>query len=158
MKSFVIWFFLISSKALFADSAICVFCNPRILETQSVFESEHFRVLVDYEPLVKGHLLVIPKRHMVKAHEMLSEEWKDLSTVMPKVIRVFSEYLDTDNYIILEKNGRDAFQDIPHVHFHLFPVTSQKWSQIFSILSRKQLRNSALEKEVSLFRNYFSKQ
>jgi len=63
--------------------------------------------------------------------------------------------IHTDQYIILGKNGRRAFQDVPHVHFHLFPVTSQTLSEIFDIVP-KQLNREELEEEVSLFRSYFS--
>lgn len=70
-------------------------------------------------------------------------------------MEVFTRVLHTDQYIILEKNGPDAFQDVPHVHFHLLPVTTQKWTEIF-ITDPKQLSKEELEEEIALFRLYFS--
>src|SRR5579862_2438691 len=133
----------------------CTFCTPEILKDQNVFEGQYFTVLLDYEPHVLGHLLVIPKRHIVKAHELSKDEWCELADIMPKIVKVFSEFLKTDDYIILEKNGHNAFQHVPHVHFHLYPVHSETWSDI---LDGKQDRLSRenLAQQVTLFRGYFN--
>jgi len=79
-----------------------------------------------------------------------------MSDIIPKTTEVFSEFLGTSDYIILEKNGRNAFQEVPHVHFHLFPVHSEAWSDIFDIVP-DQLSQEDLEQQVVLFRGYFNK-
>ncbi|HSW87393.1 MAG TPA: HIT family protein [Rhabdochlamydiaceae bacterium] len=136
--------------------ADCVFCRPKVITEESVLEGEHLRVLVDIEPRVKGHLLVVPKRHIAKAHELSKEEWEELSMILPKVVEVFSIYLGTEQYVIIEKNGPNAFQQIPHVHFQLIPVHSQQWADIFDIIP-KRLSHEEIEKEVLTFRDYFQK-
>ncbi len=151
---FIIVFVLSLCKVEYAHATSCTFCKPEIVQELSVFESDYYWVLVDHEPRVRGHLLVIPKRHSMKAHELSSEEWKDLSVVIPKAVQVFSNLLDTDQYIIIEKNGPSAFQQVPHVHFHLFPVRFQKWSEIFDIIP-KRLSPEEYEKEIDIFRSHF---
>lgn len=153
MKSIVITIFLFLSVGR-AKAEICVFCKQEMIEAQQVFTSDYFRVIADYEPRVKGHLLVIPKRHVMKAHELSEEEWKDLSIVIPQVVKVFAEFLNTDQYIILEKNGRNAFQRVSHVHFHMFPIHSESWSEIFDRVP-KQLTPEELAKEVTAYKSYF---
>lgn len=148
---FVFSFFMIDK----AYAKTCTFCRPEIIEEQWVLKGKYFNVVLDYEPRVRGHLLVISKRHVSKAHELCKEEWEELNVIIPRVVRVFSEFLHTDEYIILEKNGPKAFQQVPHVHFHLFPVTTQSWSEIFDIVP-KQLSREVLEEEIALFRSYFA--
>lgn len=109
--------FISFCTAVFAD--FCPFCQQAIVDNQSVFESESFHVLVDYKPRVKGHLLVIPKRHVVKAHELSEKEWCELSMIIPKVIRVFETYLGTNQYVILEKMVQKLSK-----RFHMFIFTS----------------------------------
>lgn len=133
----------------------CVFCKTEIIKDQSIYESEYFSVVLDYEPRVPGHLLVIPKRHVAKAHELSQNEWAEMSNIISKTAKVFSEFLATDDYIIVEKNGRNAFQQVPHVHFHLFPVHSEAWGEIFDIVP-DQLDREELERQIGLFRNYFN--
>jgi histidine triad (HIT) family protein len=154
MKTFLFCFILFAA-ALHAKP--CAFCNSEIVKNQSVLETEYFNILLDYEPRVPGHLLVIPKRHLAKAQELSREEWSELSDIIPKAAKVFSEFLNTDDYIILEKNGRHAFQQVLHVHFHLYPVHSEKWSEIFDIVP-EQLSREDLASQVDLFRNYFNTQ
>lgn len=132
----------------------CVFCDPKIIETQSVYKTPRFVVLVDYEPRTKGHLLVVPIRHSARAHELTREEWEELHLVIPKVVQVFSKVLNTDQYIILEKNGPNAFQQVPHVHFHLFPITNQTWASIFDVVPAR-LAPAELDAQIALFRSAF---
>ena len=154
MRKWIV-FILIMGSFTFAEAKECVFCNQRIMETQSVYEGDHFKVLVDHEPRVRGHLLVVSKRHVSKAHELSSKEWEELSQIVPKVVSVFSEFLHTDQYVVLEKNGPNAFQQVPHVHFHFFPVTTQTWADIFNVAPRR-LEPYELEEEAALFRFRFS--
>ncbi len=137
------------------NAKTCEFCIPEIIKNQKVFESQYFNVLLDYEPRVPGHLLVIPKRHIFKAHELSQGEWSELGDIIPKITNVCSEFLGTSDYIILEKNGFNAFQQVPHVHFHFFPVHSEAWSDIFDIVP-DPLCQEDLERQVVLFRGYFN--
>lgn len=132
----------------------CPFCNQKVIENQTVFEGDLLRVFVDHAPNVKGHLLVIPKRHVAKAHDLFPKEWEELSLITSLAVKVFKQMLNTDQYIILEKNGPRAFQSVPHVHFHLLPIQSQTWSEVFNMTPRI-LSDEELEEECNIFRTYF---
>src|SRR5262245_43651091 len=127
--SFVLGILLFATLPLTANG--CVFCKPEIIEKVSVYECQFFNVLLSHEPRVPGHLLVIPKRHVSKAHELSGDEWAELADIIPKITDIFSKSLETNDYIILQKNGRNALQQVPHVHFHLLPVHTETWSDIF---------------------------
>lgn len=165
-KNYLITLITLLNTSLFAQNTylqkdlkskeLCTFCTQKIIIEQSVFTSTYFHVLPDAEPRVPGHLLVVPKRHIAKAQELQPCEWEELSQITKKIAQVFSKFLKTDDYIILEKNGKKAFQQIPHVHFHFFPVTSQTWQEIFDIVP-KRLSKEELKSQTKLFRNYFYK-
>lgn len=154
MRSILFLLTLLTLGAHAAQVKPCVFCNPEIIQAQSVYSTTHYVVLVDHEPRVKGHLLVVPKRHSARAHELTKEEWEELHLVIPKVVKVFTKVLHTDQYIILEKNGPNAFQQIPHVHFHLLPMTNQAWTAIFNIIPTR-LNRAELEAQTTLYRSAF---
>lgn len=126
LRSIVFFVFAVISALSGPLFAACPFCTPSVIENQSVYENEQFVVLVDIAPVMSGHLLVVPKRHMMKAHEMTEKEWTALSDVIPKVVKVFQSVYNTDQYLIIEKNGPFAGQTVPHVHFHCLPMVSQK--------------------------------
>jgi diadenosine tetraphosphate (Ap4A) HIT family hydrolase len=155
MYNLAILLLSISLVATYVNAEICVFCIPEIIENQKVLESQYFHVLLDHKPRVPGHLIIIPKRHIVKAHELSQGEWSEMAEIIPKITNVFSEFLDTDDYIILEKNGHNAFQQVPHVHFHLFPIHSEAWSDIFDNVP-DQLHQEDFEQQIVLFKGYFN--
>ncbi len=167
-RKFIAFFYPVQPKSLLflllcgiffipftAEGKPCAFCNPKVIESQQVLTSEHFHLLLDYEPRVDGHLLAIPKRHIAKAEEMLEEEWAELSAIIPQAARAFSELLNAEDYIVLEKNGPLAFQQVPHVHFHLIPMTGQPWQAVFGNVPNR-LPADQLQVKVNLFQSYFA--
>ncbi len=134
----------------------CPFCNPEVIERQVILEGHFFNVLLEYMPRINGHLLVVPKRHMAKAHELSTEEWAELGSIFPSIAKGFAELLQKEDYLVLEKNGPSAFQQIPHVHFHLFPIRSETWASIFDV-PPKRLDPETFERQALLFKEYFTK-
>lgn len=167
MKIFFISFLLFIQFAIvsFADSGQCPFCNEAIQRKEQVFENQYFRVLLDYAPIVKGHLLIVPKRHIMKAHQLFKEEWDTLGSIVPKVVRVFQEVYAADQYIIIEKNGPLAGQTVPHVHFHLVPISSPEMAEQvktalfakFYDTSPKKLTEEETIQQVILLREHFER-
>lgn len=139
----------------------CPFCDPAVIENQIVYEDAFFRVLVDHAPRIAGHLLAVPKRHVVMAQEMTQEEWSDLHNIVPRIVQVFQQAYNTDQYIMLEKNGPFAGQSVLHVHFHLLPTPSHSslpgiFLKIFDPLPKK-LRKEETQEVVLRLRPYFEK-
>lgn len=103
----------------------CIFCkiiNGEI-KAKVIAESDNSIAFLDAFPLTKGHTLVIPKNHYSKLQEMSVEHNTDLFTLvhnlMPKM-NIFS-----DSSLIAIHDGKDAGQEVPHVHVHLIPRSSQ---------------------------------
>lgn len=111
-----------------ASHASCIFCKIikgeipsfKLLETKLTYS------FLDIQPTTKGHVLIIPKYHGEKLHNIPDEYLADLLPIVKKLTKV----LDLDNlnsptdipgYNILQNNGRIAHQEVDHVHFHLIP-------------------------------------
>lgn len=99
----------------------CPFCNPSILEHQKFYEDDLVLALYTHKPIMQGHCLIIPKRH-VERFEMLSdEEDAQICRVIKKVDQAVTVAFETSSYLILQKNGHEVGQTVPHVHFHYIP-------------------------------------
>ncbi len=102
-------------------SASCVFC--RILSgeipTQKVYEDNHAFAFLDINPASKGHTLVIPKDHYELLSQMPEKEYLSFMSTLQKIVKGLMKY--TDGVNILQNNGKDAGQLVPHVHFHIIP-------------------------------------
>lgn len=92
----------------------------RELEAEIIYETDTLIVIKDKYPKAAVHLLIIPKK---KIKDLQSLEPKDLFllpevvTIVQKLARDFG--LDKSGYRFLVNNGRDAGQEIFHLHFHL---------------------------------------
>ena len=92
------------------------------IPAQRVYEDEHVLAFRDINPLSPTHILVIPKGRYVS--------WDDFSDRAPEeeivalvrgVGRVAREAgLVGDGYRLLANTGRNAGQEVPHLHVHIF--------------------------------------
>ncbi len=99
----------------------CIFCKISAGEipTKIITETQHTIAFLDAFPLTKGHTLVIPKNHHEKIQDMSSNENSDLFSTVHKVISKVDKL--TGATLVAIHNGKQAGQEIPHVHVHLVP-------------------------------------
>lgn len=102
----------------------CIFCKIIRGEIPSykVYETEDIFVMLDINPLSKGHLLVLPKAHYENIHEIPEEILMKVSSVTKEMAAKIKERLNPEGIIIMQNNGRKAGQTIFHAHVHIKPV------------------------------------
>lgn len=102
----------------------CIFCKIVAKEIPCKFlaESNNSISFLDAFPLAKGHVLVIPKNHHQKIQEMTSDENADLFSLVHKMVAKVDSL--TGATLIAVHNGKEAGQEVPHVHIHLVPRSS----------------------------------
>ena len=84
-----------------------------------VLETEHVLAFLDIGPLSRGHTLVIPKERRAHLHELSDDQAAALGRVLPRVARAVMEATGATAYNVLQNNGREAHQEVMHVHFHV---------------------------------------
>ncbi len=99
----------------------CIFCKIVSGEIKSKFlkETKHSVSFLDAFPLATGHVLIIPKNHHQKIQDMSIGENTDLFTLVHQMISNVDKI--TGSTLVAIHNGKDAGQEIPHVHIHLVP-------------------------------------
>lgn len=105
----------------------CPFCNINTLKTRTLEEGQRVRVIFSNPRLVKGHLLVTPKRHVEQPWELTDDELKEIFSHIHNLQQKISETLGTgcdirQNYRPFMKQGK---LKVDHLHFHLLPRTFQ---------------------------------
>ncbi|MFI4873065.1 MAG: HIT family protein [Phycisphaerales bacterium JB061] len=86
-----------------------------------VYEDEHVLSFLDVGPLSTGHTLVIPKEPAVTLGELSDEAAAAIGRVLPRICRAVMKATGATAYNILQNNGKDAHQEVMHVHFHIIP-------------------------------------
>ena len=96
----------------------CVLCGVVKEEFRLVKEGKYSFCVVCLEPLKKGHLMVLPKRHVTNLSDLDSKEAKDLLDFVFEIKEIlFKKY---NHHPILHMNfGKHSTQE--HIHFHLVP-------------------------------------
>ncbi|MBZ0203601.1 MAG: HIT family protein [Ignavibacteria bacterium] len=104
--------------------ADCVFCKIISGEYTSskVYEDETILVFMDTQPVNKGHLLIVPKKHIELAAELddeTSSKMMILASRFNNALRRTDVELEGINYFLAD--GASAGQEVPHTHLHLIP-------------------------------------
>jgi histidine triad (HIT) family protein len=102
----------------------CIFCKiaKKEIPSKIIAESESSIAFMDAFPLTKGHSLVIPKNHHDKVQNLSQVENADLFETVRKVLSRVDTI--TGATLLAVHNGKESGQEIPHVHVHLIPRSS----------------------------------
>ncbi len=87
----------------------------------ALFGDDHAFVRYDNNSLSKGHVLVIPRRHVADFFDMTSAEKASVLALLDKAKAHVSEGHSPDGYNIGVNIGKAAGQSRMHVHVHLIP-------------------------------------
>ena len=99
----------------------CIFCKiiAGEIPVKILKETSNSISFLDAFPLAKGHVLVIPKNHHQKIQDMSNEENIDLFSLVHLMISKVDAI--TGSTLVAVHNGKEAGQEVPHVHVHLVP-------------------------------------
>ena len=103
----------------------CLFCAivNKKLHAGILYEDDKVMAFLDIRPVNEGHTLIIPKDHY-ETIDLVNDEavYNKLFMTGKKIQLLLKEKLDNItgfNYLIA--NGRDAGQEVFHVHLHIIP-------------------------------------
>jgi histidine triad (HIT) family protein len=100
----------------------CSLCKSIKEDKFRVFiENEHAIAMVIREPQIKGHSLVLPKRHIETMVDLTPEESKSIHCLLEEVCRKLDKVFGSISISIL--NGFAA-RSQAHLHYQIFPITS----------------------------------
>lgn len=101
----------------------CIFCKIAggEIPSDTVYEDEDFRVILDISPASKGHAIILPKNHAANLFELEEEDGEKIIKVAQKVGKAMMETLGCDGLNVLQNNGKAAGQTVFHLHLHMIP-------------------------------------
>ena len=100
----------------------CIFCEiaSKSIKAYIVYEDDISMAFLDINPVSKGHILLIPKKHYTKLSEMPEDELERFIRSFKKVLKLVEEKL-SKNYNVIINTGKLAGQEIEHLHIHIIP-------------------------------------
>ncbi|KAJ6551711.1 diadenosine hydrolase [Mycena capillaripes] len=88
---------------------------------QAFYRSSLSYAIVNLKPIVPGHVLVLPTRHVPRLADLSELELANLMRTVQQVGSVIERAYGADGLTVACQDGKAAGQTVPHVHFHLLP-------------------------------------
>lgn len=101
----------------------CIFCKiaQKKIDAKIIDENENAIAFLDAFPLTAGHTLVITKNHYAKLQDVEFDQINQLFSLANKILPSIEKGTGVQSTLIAIHNGKDAGQEIPHLHVHIVP-------------------------------------
>ncbi len=99
----------------------------REIPAKIVYEDDLCLVFEDIKPQAPTHLLVIPKKEIASVDDLAEEDAGLVGHLFLIMRRIASERGLSAGYRIVTNCGRDAGQEVMHLHFQLLAGRSLAW-------------------------------
>lgn len=100
----------------------CIFCKiiKGDIPSEKVYEDDRILAFKDINPAAPIHVLVIPKVHVQNVLEIGVENSEIISDIFRAINKVAEQLgIDKDGFRIINNCGKDAGQEVMHLHFHI---------------------------------------
>lgn len=96
----------------------CIFCkiSKGEIPSDKIYEDKNFTSFLDIQPVSHGHILIVPKKHIIWMQEADDEIISEIFKLSKKLMLAIKKGIGCD-YVQLSVSGTD----IPHFHIHLIP-------------------------------------
>lgn len=101
----------------------CIFCKiiKGDIPSNTIYEDDSFKVILDAGPVAPGHALILPKDHYADFYELPDETAADAIKLAKKLMVKMTNKLNCDGFNIMQNNKEVAGQTVMHYHMHLIP-------------------------------------
>ena len=128
----------------------CIFCKivSGKFKARIINENNYAMAFLDAFPLSSGHTLVVPKAHYSKVQDMDKEYSCAVFSIACQIAAILEPTVRVNASTIAIHNGRDAGQEVPHVHIHIVPRSANDGAgPIHSMFnSRPKLNNEEMDR------------
>ncbi|WP_124068350.1 HIT family protein [Clostridium sp. E02] len=101
----------------------CIFCKIANGEipSETLYEDDTFRVILDLGPASKGHALILPKQHYKDICDLDGKVASNVLLLASKIGGAMKKTLGCAGFNVVQNNGKEAGQTVFHFHVHLIP-------------------------------------
>ena len=116
----------------------CIFCKiiKGDIPSYKIYEDEFVYAFLDIAKDVKGHTLVIPKKHVTNILDCDEQTLHHLISATKKICNHYVDDCGFSGVNILNNSGIDANQSVMHLHFHILPRKENDGIKVYSLVDR----------------------
>ena|SRR3972149_10869347 len=98
----------------------CPFCKDEI-SPLTIVDSLNFRAIYNRSPVLPGHSMIIPKKHISSFTGLSPELRSEMIELSIKTIKMLQKAFNTKAFNWTIQEGAEAGQTIEHLHMHIIP-------------------------------------
>ena len=83
-----------------------------------IYRDDLVTIVLDINPISKGHALIVPNDHYLDLDEMPDEVVEQIFKVAKVYVKILKEKFNPKGYSMMQNGG--CFNDINHFHLHVF--------------------------------------
>ena len=122
----------------------CLFCKiaKKEIESKELYEDDFVIAILDINPKVNGHTLIITKDHYNDYTEIPGNVLEHINSVAKRLGDALMERLDATGISLVVNYG--SAQEVKHYHMHLLPQDSKYQkkidvNEVFNILTNGEV-------------------
>jgi len=106
-----------------AHGETCAFCDIVLQRAPAsiVYSDPLTLAFVDLRQFHPGHMLVIPRQHLADVRELDGATGAALMSAVSLIAAAVAKAFPNDGLSVWHSIGAGAFQEVPHLHFHIHP-------------------------------------
>ncbi len=99
----------------------CIFCKiiKGEIPSRKVYENDDVMVIMDVDPKVDGHSLVLPKKHITDLTELSDDDATKLNAAVKFIAPRIANRVNAKGFTVGVNYG--ASQAVKHYHMHILP-------------------------------------
>ena len=99
----------------------CPYCTLPEIQDRKIVENELAFAFLGNMPIVPGHTLIVPKRHVQKYENLTGAEMKAIENLRIRVINALTKTFNVEGFNFAWNDEKIAGQSVPHFHLHIVP-------------------------------------
>ena len=104
-----------------SDCILCQIIDGK-MEKSVVYEDDIVIAIMDIRPINLGHVLIFPKKHFPYMNDMDENTGKHLFTITQHIAKAIRQSgVKCEGINLFLADGKAAFQEVMHLHMHVFP-------------------------------------
>ena len=148
---------MLKERILIIVDENCIFCKIAAGEipSETVYEDEQFRAILDLGPATPGHTLILPKEHFQDVTELGDEYAANVLKVAANIGKAMKAGLGCQGFNLVQNNGEVAGQTVMHFHMHVIPRYAQGEEMV--LWDPKSVKREELEEQGAKIRKELEK-
>ncbi|MES2994575.1 MAG: HIT family protein [Patescibacteria group bacterium] len=99
----------------------CPFCDAAQLAERTIIENDLARAFPTNAPIVPGHMLIAPKRHVTYYEDLASTERDAIEELRMKLHAGLKKAFGAEGFNYAWNEEKIGGQSVPHFHLHMLP-------------------------------------